>query len=104
MAVSDMALRVPLPPQVMSMAQALVGCVAGAELIEDNIRWAASAGLENIEVKEKSGYIEGMVKWDNPLYRSIIDALPEGKKLADYILSIQITACKKALASCVPIL
>jgi ubiquinone/menaquinone biosynthesis C-methylase UbiE len=94
LAVSDLALRKELPADILKMAEALVGCVAGAALIADNVRFAEEAGLQNIQVKEKSGYIDGMVQWEDPLYKAIIEALPEGSKLSDYIVSMELTANK----------
>lgn len=94
LAVSDLALRKELPIEILKMAEALVGCVSGAALIADNIRWAKEAGLSNIQVNEKSGYIDGMVQWEDPLYKAIIDSLPPGTKLSDYIVSMELTATK----------
>lgn len=94
LAVSDLALKKELPPEIMKMAEALVGCVSGAALIADNIRWAKEAGLRDIMVKEKSGYIDGMVQWEDPLYKAIVDSLPSDAKLSDYIASMELTAIK----------
>jgi SAM-dependent methyltransferase len=94
LAVSDLALKKELPPEVLKMAEALVGCVSGAALIADNVHWAQEAGLLGIQVKEKVGYIDGMVQWEDPLYRAIIAALPQGSKLSDYIVSMELTANK----------
>lgn len=94
LAVSDLALKKELPPDILKMAEALVGCVSGAALIADNIRWAQEAGLQDIQVKEKAGYIDGMVQWEDPLYKAIVDALPLGAKLSDYIVSMELTAIR----------
>lgn len=94
LAVSDLALKKELPPDILKMAEALVGCVSGAALIADNIRWAQDAGLKEIQVKEKQGYIDGMVKWEDPLYKAIVEALPLGAKLSDYIVSMELTAIR----------
>jgi ubiquinone/menaquinone biosynthesis C-methylase UbiE len=94
LAVSDLALKKELPPDIMKMAEALVGCVSGAALIADNIKWAQEAGLRNVQIQEKSGYIDGMVQWEDPLYKAIAESLPHGTKLSDYIVSMELTACK----------
>lgn len=94
LAVSDLALKRELPPDILKMAEALVGCVAGAALIADNVRFAQEAGLHNIQVMEKSGYIDGMVQWEDPLYKAIVEALPVGAKLSNYIVSMELTANK----------
>jgi SAM-dependent methyltransferase len=50
LAVSDIALKQPLPPEIGNDLMAYVGCVAGAILIEDYRNWLAVAGLNAIEV------------------------------------------------------
>lgn len=93
-AVSDLALLKPLPPAVVEDLQALIGCIAGATLVEDTRRFARDAGLTNIELAEKPGYVNAMESWQDPLYRKIIDALPGGESIADYVTSLDATAAK----------
>src|SRR5512136_672303 len=75
-AVSDLALLKPLPPAILQMVEALVGCVAGAVLVSETERMAREAGLRDITVNAKSGYIDGMVDWQDPVYKKIIAELP----------------------------
>lgn len=93
-AVSDLALLKPLPAAIVEMVEALVGCVAGAVLVSESARLAKEAGLTDIVLKPKSGYIDGMVDWQDPLYQKIIAHLPAGTKPGDYITSLEITARK----------
>ncbi len=93
-AVSDLALLKPLPPPILKMVEALVGCVAGAVLVSETERIAKEAGLSDIVLNPKSGYIDGMVDWQDPLYQKIIAALPAGTKPGEYITSLEITARK----------
>ena len=79
-AVSDLALLKPLPPAVAESVEALVGCVAGAVLVSETERMAKEAGLGDIVLKPKSGYIDGMVDWQDPLYQKIIADLPAGSE------------------------
>src|SRR5579859_7490257 len=62
-AVSDLALLKSLPPSMLEMVEALVGCVAGAVLVSETERMANEAGLTDIVLNPKSGYIDGMVDW-----------------------------------------
>jgi arsenite methyltransferase len=101
-AVSDLALLKPLPPAVVEMVEALVGCVAGAVLVSDTETMAREAGLEDIVLKSKSGYIEGMVDWQDPLYEKIISHLPAGTKPSNYVTSLEITARKPGAGSKAP--
>ena len=99
-AVSDMALLKPLPPEVLRMVEALVGCVAGAALVSETGRMAREAGLANIALKSKPGYVEAMTNWEDPLYQKIINCLPEGARASDYITSLEVQAVKPAGECC----
>ena len=92
--VSDLALLQPLPDQVAQMIEALVGCVAGAVLVDETRRLAQQAGLAEIGLEEKTNYIEAMQSWEDPMYRKIIEALPEGGHISDYVTSLNIEARK----------
>jgi SAM-dependent methyltransferase len=96
-AVSDLALLEPLPPAVAESVEALVGCVAGAVLVSETERMAKDAGLGDLVLKSKSGYIDGMVDWQDPLYQKIVAHLPAGAKPSDYVTSLEITARKGPL-------
>ncbi len=98
-AVSDLALLKPLPPAVAEMVEALVGCVAGAVLVSETERMATEAGLTNIVLTRKSGYVEGMAEWHDPLYQKIIANLPAGTKPGDYITSQEVSAVKPPSAA-----
>ncbi len=93
-AVSDLALLRPLPDSVRADVEALVGCVAGAVLVEETRQQMTDAGLRDITLTPKPEYIEAMTHWEDPLYRKIIEALPTGTKPSDYITSLDISARK----------
>jgi SAM-dependent methyltransferase len=50
LAVSDIALKQPLPPELGNDLMAYVGCVAGAILIDDYRKWLAAAGFDAVEI------------------------------------------------------
>jgi SAM-dependent methyltransferase len=50
LAVSDIALKKPLPPEIGNDLMAYVGCVAGAILIDDYCQWLADAGFDAVEI------------------------------------------------------
>ncbi|MCA3005196.1 MAG: arsenite methyltransferase [Phycisphaerales bacterium] len=93
-AVSDLALLRPLPPQVAADLEALVGCVAGAELVDTTRENLAAAGFTDITLTSKPQYIAAMTDWQDPLYQKIIAALPPGHTAQDYITSLDISARK----------
>jgi arsenite methyltransferase len=97
-AVSDLALLRPLPAQVRAMVEALVGCVAGAVLVSDTERFARDAGLVDIRLEQKPGYVESMTSFEDPLYRKIAAALPPGTHPADFVTSLNVTAAKPRTA------
>lgn len=94
-AISDLALKQPLPAGVGAMIDAWIGCIAGASLISDLERDAKAAGLVEVRIEEKPSYVETLVSSDDPLYRKIAATLPEGARMSDYIASVNITARKQ---------
>ncbi len=93
-AVSDLALLRPLPAAVLRDVEALVGCVAGAVLVDETRAQAQAAGLVDITLTSKSNYIEAMTNWEDPLYLKIVESLPKGTKPSDFITSLDVTASK----------
>ena len=92
--ISDLALKSPLPKEVLKSAAALVSCIAGAVLVDETIEMAKNAGLADIKIEEKVYNIDVMADCSDPLYREAKQFLPKDKKLSDYIVSINITAYK----------
>jgi arsenite methyltransferase len=99
-AVSDLALLKPLPGVVAEMVEALVGCIAGAVLVQETEHMARAAGLTEIRLKPKEGYVAAMTDWKDPLYQKIIAHLPAGSGPADYITSLEVTAVKPGQKCC----
>ena len=93
-AVSDLALLQPLPQEIREMVEATVGCVAGAITIAETERIAREAGLIDVGIEPKAGYVEAMTEWKDPLWRKIRERLPKGANPADYVASVDITARK----------
>ena len=92
--VSDLALLKPLPAKIRAKAEALVGCVAGAALIEETRRMLSAAGFGKIVLTPRPGYVQSMEDWNDPLYRDIANALPSGRKISDFVVSLGIEAGK----------
>jgi len=93
-AVSDLALLKPLPAGILTMVEALVGCVAGAALVSDTERMAREAGLTGILLNARPQYVEAMTGFEDPLYQKIVAQLPVGAKPSDYIVSLEVQARK----------
>jgi SAM-dependent methyltransferase len=93
-AVSDLALLKPLPEAVRADLEALVGCVAGADLVEGIRADMQAAGLTDIELTSKPEYIDAMTTWQDPLYQKIVAALPAGSSMSEFVTSLDIAARK----------
>jgi SAM-dependent methyltransferase len=97
-AVSDLALLRPLPANVIESVEALVGCVAGAVLVSDTEQMMRAAGLVDVQLKPKPEYVRSVMSFEDPLYRKIVENLPQGTTPADFITSLDIQG-RKGLAS-----
>ncbi len=93
-AVSDLGLKRALPEEVRADVEALVGCVAGAELIEETVGRARAAGLSEVRAEEKGGYVRAMEESGDALYRRLAERLGKGMRVADYVTSVDVTARK----------
>ncbi|HOZ49652.1 MAG TPA: arsenite methyltransferase [Candidatus Hydrogenedentes bacterium] len=99
-AVSDLALLQPLPGNVVEAVEALIGCVAGAVLVRETERMAVDAGLSDIVLDPKADYVEAMTSWNDPLFRCVVEALPGGSKLNEYVVSLAVNAVKPGRCCC----
>lgn len=93
-AVSDLALLQPLPKAIREMVEAMVGCVAGAVLVDDTRRMMREAGLADIRLSPKPEYVRALESFQDPLYARIAAELPGKARVADYITSLDIAAVK----------
>jgi SAM-dependent methyltransferase len=100
-AVSDMVLLKPLPPKLAAAINAYVGCIAGASLLDDLRTMMRDAGLVKIELMPKPAYVETLSAGDDPLYRQVRAALPDGGEPGDYVSSMDIAA-KRPGPCCAP--
>ncbi len=90
--VSDLALLKPLPDNVRESVAALVGCVAGAVLVDETETMLKTAGFTSMQLTPHRDYVRSMVTWNEPLFREITAALPQGEEIADYVVSLSIEA------------
>jgi len=98
-AVSDMALLRALPPEISQLFEALVGCVAGAVLLDDYRQMMLAAGLAEVVIRPKPEYVAALTSFKDPLYRRIEEALPAGTTVGDFVTSIDVTATKPLAGS-----
>ena len=93
--VSDLALKEELPREVKTAVEALVGCISGAIPINDTLKMMKAASLTEIKTHEKPYNIDVNDNCNDKFYRTIRDKLPAGKKLSDYVVSVDFTAYKR---------
>ncbi len=93
-AVSDLALVRPLPAAVRESVEALIGCVAGAVLVEETEGMAREAGLTEVKVEKHRIYSDNPADCANATCASIVDLLPEGTVPSDFVVSMDLTAVR----------
>ena len=74
--------------------------MAGAVLVSETGRMAKEAGLTDIVLKSKPGYVEALTDWEDPLYQKLIELLPAGTKPADFVTSLEAQAVKPGGECC----
>lgn len=94
--ISDMVLLRPIPEALQADVRALVGCIAGAALVEDLKGMVAAAGLSDLVLAPKEGAIEAMIPADDPMARHLLGLLPAGTRPSDFVASLIISARKPA--------
>lgn len=93
-AVSDLALIKPLSPGVREDVEALIGCVAGADLVDEVRAAVEAAGLAEVRLVAKPAYVEAMTSWQDPLYKKIAASLLAGARMSDYVVSLDVSAVR----------
>ncbi len=92
--VSDVALLRPLPEAVAQMIESWVGCVAGAVSLGEYETMVRGAGLNDVTLTPRPKFIAALEHAQDPLYRRIVEHLPAGASLGEYITSLDVTARK----------
>jgi arsenite methyltransferase len=93
-AISDIALLKPLPDALRASVEALIGCIAGAVLIEETKQFVRNAGLVDAGYTPRDEYIEAMKKLQDPVAQKVGSLLSEGLDIGSYITSLEIQAVK----------
>ncbi len=94
--ISDLALLRPLPEAVRGDVLALVGCIAGASLLEDTRAMMAAAGLSDIAIACQEHALDALLDPSDPLHARILSELPAGSMPSDFVTSALFTARKPA--------
>ena len=94
--ISDMVLLRPLPEALKQSVEALVGCIAGAALVDDLRQMVLAAGLTNLTLESKEGAVDAMLPSADPMTDHLLGLLPAGTQPSDFITSMIISARKPA--------
>jgi SAM-dependent methyltransferase len=92
-AISDMALFKELPPAIEKNIKAYVGCISGAVLIDQYKTIMESAGFKRVKITPKK-YTFVSDDTNDPFCGFLLDNLPKGKSIYDYVTSIYIEGYK----------
>jgi hypothetical protein len=65
LAVSDIALKSELPPEVASSMAAYVGCIGGAILMDDYRAGLLAAGFEHVQIVDSGADLNAYAKVEN---------------------------------------
>ncbi|WP_306589799.1 arsenite methyltransferase [Geothrix sp. 21YS21S-4] len=94
--ISDMVLLRPLPDAVRKSVEALVGCIAGAALLDDLKGMVSGAGLVDPSFMPKGEAVEAMLPLNDPMTAHLLGLLPDGSRPSDFITSLIVSARKPA--------
>ncbi len=93
-AISDMALLKELPEKIRQSAEAYVGCVAGALLVDEYKKLVSESGLTGIKVTVSGSSACTASDTQDPIGRVMIDQMAEGESLQDYAVSVLVEGRK----------
>lgn len=92
--ISDIAFKKELPQKVRQSANAYVGCVGGAVLIDEYKKIVEASGLKDVKIaiKGTSACIDSDTK--DSIGRAIFNGLGENESLGGYVVSLYVEGYK----------
>ena len=94
LAISDIALKEELPEKIRNSIKAYVGCIAGAELIDDYKRIVEASGFQDVRIQIKTSSSCGSPHSKDPLVKAVLESIGEGESLLDKVASIYVEGHK----------
>ena len=97
LAVSDIVLSEPLPPEVAKLAATWIACVGGASTEEEYLGYIRDAGFEHIQFTRKPAGPLLTPSLQDPMWRTAVELLGEERihELSATVFSYSITAEKR---------
>lgn len=99
LAVSDIVLSKPLPPDVAELAQSWIACVGGASTEEAYLDYIRAAGFEDVRFTRKPAGPLLTSSLQDPMWKAAVDLVGEDRinEIATTVFSYSITARKPAI-------
>jgi hypothetical protein len=96
LAVSDIVLSEPLPPDVSKLAESWIACVGGASTEKEYLGYIRAAGFENVELTRKPAAPLLTPSLQDPMWKAAVSLIGEARlnELSDTVFSYSITARK----------
>jgi len=97
LAVSDIVLSKPLPPDIAKVAESWIACVGGALVEDEYFGHMRAAGFENIEHTRKPAAPMLTSSLQDPMWKAAVELVGEERilELADTVFSYAVTAEKQ---------
>jgi SAM-dependent methyltransferase len=97
LAVSDIVLSEPLPPDIGKLAASWIACVGGALTEKEYLGYMRSAGFENVEYTRKPAGPLLTPSLQDPMWQAAVELIGEDRinELAHTVFSYSITAEKR---------
>lgn len=100
-AISDIVLLKPLPKQIVDDVEAYIGCISGAEMIEDYLGQAIRSGLEVSSAKRK-GYDVMHVLSCSPDAGKLLENVPAEFEGSDHVASLDVVLTRPVITEARP--
>ncbi|MBW2719004.1 MAG: methyltransferase domain-containing protein, partial [Deltaproteobacteria bacterium] len=96
-AVTDIVLSEPLPPEVAALAASWIACVGGASTEAEYLGYMRDAGFENIEYTRTPAGPMLTPSLQDPMWKAAVDLIGVDRisQLSDTVFSYSITAEKR---------
>jgi ubiquinone/menaquinone biosynthesis C-methylase UbiE len=97
LAVSDIVLSRPLPPDIAKVAESWIACIGGALVESEYFGHMRAAGFENIEHTRKPAAPMLTSSLQDPMWKAAVELVGEERilELADTVFSYSVTAEKR---------
>ncbi|MDZ7370567.1 MAG: arsenite methyltransferase [candidate division KSB1 bacterium] len=94
LAIADTALFKELPKALHSSFEAYTGCISGALQIEEYEALVQRSGFRDVNLIIERSLIVDNLRPDDPIGQAVMNAMPDGQSLEQYLASVLVEAYK----------